>query len=145
MPTQLLVTLPWPPVSTNRLYATVSANTRGGLARVLVPEARAWRDEVIVRARGWGWYPPKTGDLALLLWICMPDRRRRDISNYVKLTEDALALALDFDDSRIRTLHVERQVDKANPHIQAQLYEWGPLPSFAGGGTGEIERVLRRR
>lgn len=95
--------LPWCRVSGNNLYFT------RGRKRVLSPEARAWRDDVIVRIRsvGFGTRFDDEHPLRLSIVAYQPDRRRRDADGLIKPTQDAIALACGFDDARIRKVESE--------------------------------------
>lgn len=102
--------LPWPPVLANNLYRTVvvqRADGRRVTRRALVPRAEAWRDEVILAVRLSGAVAPP-GDLWLTIVAHEPDNRRRDTDSPIKPTADAVCLALEIDDTRIRRIEATR-------------------------------------
>lgn len=112
--------IPVPP-SLNNLYIT---NSRGG--RYMVESGRAWKKDAIYRiheqATQADWSVPKDARLCLTLslWFIVP--RRTDISNRVKIVEDALATALNFDDTTVDLLIVRRAgYDKANARCEIDL------------------------
>lgn len=96
------------PSSVNHLYV------RRGSRVVKRPEAQVYIGQAIVAARG-GRRPPPGARLRLDIVFRVPDNRRRDLDNMLKLLCDAVALALEFDDSQIDELSVKRQLDPSNP------------------------------
>ena len=53
------------------------------------------------------------GSVAVMIWACPPDRRRRDLDNILKPLLDALQHAGCYrDDSQIDDLHVTRMPEK---------------------------------
>ncbi len=111
--------VPVPP-TTNHAYATVNGR------RVLSAAGRVFKQEVRLLARlaanAQEWIPEAPWSLTLRLYF--PTARRRDLSNTVKLLEDAISEALGFDDSQIDRLVVERAgVDKARPRAEVVLEE----------------------
>lgn len=95
-------TTPLPP-SLNNAYT----NGRGHGRRVLTAEGRMYKSGVASLLLGQRPLPEgaRVG-LTLRLWF--KTRQRADISNRVKLLEDALSEALGFDDCRVDRLIVER-------------------------------------
>jgi crossover junction endodeoxyribonuclease RusA len=60
--------------------------------------------------------------LELAMVIHFPDKRRRDISNQVKVCEDSLKWLVFEDDEQIDRLVVERgSVDRGNPRIEVTV------------------------
>ena len=96
--------IPFPP-SVNHLYATVRGR------RVLSAKGRTYHARVLYEARrqiGATW-ETLTGRLGIKITLHPPDRRRRDISNCVKIIEDSMTKARVWhDDSQIDVLHVLR-------------------------------------
>lgn len=114
------ITLPVPP-SLNNAYKNVR---RGG--RVLTDTAKNYKTmakrDVERLALVSGFRYPDGARLALTLTLHFSSNHRRDISNCVKLPEDALAEVLGFDDSRVDHLLVERgAVDAKNPRCEILL------------------------
>jgi Holliday junction resolvase RusA-like endonuclease len=112
--------LPLPP-STNHLYRNVP-----GIGRVLTGEARQYKTGAALITRSAaglaGWEYRKGSRLALVLTLHFADHRRRDASNTIKLIEDAIAAALDFDDSVIDLVMAWRAMtDKENPRCEVML------------------------
>jgi Holliday junction resolvase RusA-like endonuclease len=125
--------LPYPTVTANHMYTHTARGVR------LSDKAASYRDEVIVLARQHG-RPSAVATtpithaifggkatliertipgnaLELNIAIYPPDGRRRDIDNVVKLLQDALAAAWDFDDARIALLTVARhKLTLTHPH-----------------------------
>ncbi len=100
------LTLPWPP-SANHYYRRVGPRT------LISREGREYRTQVCrLLAPGGGSgirKPPAGGRIALAMDAFPPDRRRRDLDNLLKCTQDALAHAGVFeDDGQIDLLAVRR-------------------------------------
>jgi len=120
----LKLTIPVPP-SLNNAYATFKGR------RLLSREGRAFKEGVKTqvlfeqrrRISAEGRWGCTRGDrLSLVMEVYFRDARRRDLSNLVKLAEDALAESLGFDDSAVVVLHVERKEnDKSNPRCEVRL------------------------
>jgi len=98
--------LPWPP-SVNHYYRRVGPRT------LISREGREYRRAICgLLAPGGGSgirKPPAGGRIALAMDAFPPDRRRRDLDNLLKCTQDSLAHAGVFeDDSQIDLLAVRR-------------------------------------
>jgi crossover junction endodeoxyribonuclease RusA len=95
------IDLPWPP-SVNHYYKPA-----GYGKRVLTSEARRFRDEVVllVRTHCDRELMPIVGPICLDLVFHAPDKKRRDLDNLLKATQDALQAACVYcDDSQIHKL-----------------------------------------
>jgi Holliday junction resolvase RusA-like endonuclease len=109
--------LPWPKgAAGNNLYMSV------GRRRVLTPAARAWRDDAIARILSTApgiWFTDQDAVAAWPMHLSIvgyePDKRRRDADGLIKATQDAVALALGFDDKRIRKVEAELVAKGAYP------------------------------
>lgn len=103
------LTLPWPP-SLNHYYRHVGARP------LISRKGREYRTKVcglLTPSRGMGGNgirkPPSGGRIALAMDAFPPDRRRRDLDNLMKCTQDSLAHAGVFeDDGQIDVLVVRR-------------------------------------
>jgi Holliday junction resolvase RusA-like endonuclease len=94
----------------------------GGGRRVLSPEAVAFYRDVAAVVVPAGWTPPAAVPLGLVLDLYPPDKRRRDASNLIKLTEDAIFGALGEDDVRVVHLEIRKHApDPQRPRIEARL------------------------
>lgn len=102
------LTLPFPP-SVNHYYRRVGPRT------LISRQGREYRRAIcglLAPAGGMGGIrkPPAGGRIALAMDAFPPDRRRRDLDNLLKCTQDSLAHAGAFeDDSQIDLLTVARQ------------------------------------
>ncbi len=93
--------LPWPP-SVNHYYRHVGPRT------LISRAGREYRRAICRLLAGMG-SPPRSGRIALAMDAFPPDRRRRDLDNLLKCTQDSLAHAGVYeDDSQIDLLVVER-------------------------------------
>ena len=91
------------PPTTNNLFA----NQRGGRGgRFPTRQYKAWRERAAVAIRRQA-PAPIPGAVMLNIELGRPDRRRRDLSNYIKALEDALVQhGLIEDDSMVQRLSV---------------------------------------
>lgn len=121
----LTLTAPIPP-SLNNAYT----NGRGHGRRVLTKQGRDYKADIaqllLTRAELLNGFelaigrPERRIGLVLRLWF--RTRQRRDISNCVKLIEDALAEELGFDDCAVDRLIVERVgFDAARPRCEVTV------------------------
>ncbi len=98
--------LPYPP-SLNHYYRRV------GLRTLISRSGREYRSiirELLAQGAGNGCKPPIDGRIALAMDAFPPDRRRRDLDNLLKCTQDSLAHAGLFeDDSQIDVLSLRRR------------------------------------
>lgn len=122
----LALTLPLAP-SVNHCYLTTKMGRR-----ILTDEGRSYMEVAALTARNaaqlTGWqYQPKA-PLALILRFFF-ERDNRDLDNAIKLTLDALAFGLGFNDRAVKELHAYAAVDKHQPRcevvVQFQLVVWG--------------------
>lgn len=116
----LHLTLPLP-LSLNNAYPTSKAGKR-----YLTTAGKRWKlaAAYLIRsaATAQGFAVSEKARLALSMVLHFADNRRCDISNRVKMAEDALAESLGFDDCRIDRLDVSRgPVDKDNPRCEVRL------------------------
>ena len=112
-----------PPLSLNHMYRP---GRRG--QRILTDAAVAYKAAVGYAAKEaaatWGFgLCPDGYQFTLRIWFA--DKRRADLDNAVKLTLDATAAALGFDDRFVNRLVIERAgIDRANPRGMVMLEEW---------------------
>lgn len=111
---ELRVVLPLPP-SANNAYP--SFWRKGRYRRIVSEKGTAFKDEVsilvqVARAKV-KWTYETNARFSLSINLYFGDNRRRDISNCVKLLEDAISETLGFDDSAIDELHVKRMSVKS--------------------------------
>jgi len=98
----MILDLPFPP-SVNHYYRRV------GLRTLISREGRAYRRTICGLLAPGGGSPPISGRIALAMDAFPPDRRRRDLDNLLKCTQDSLAHAGVYaDDSQIDLLVVAR-------------------------------------
>lgn len=114
--------LPYPP-TLNTIWRHVGNRT------LKSAEGRAYDERVgalvrmaVLQMGSWPLCPPYKAQLVLF----PPDRRRRDISNTVKVLEDAVWRAIGQDDSTIDEWHVYRgMVDRLVPRCQLTVWSTG--------------------
>lgn len=103
-----VLVVPLPP-SANNLY--VNARGRG---RILSKAGREYKQAVRILAMG-ARLPLLRGDVVLTMTVYFPNRRRRDLSNTLKVVEDSLTGVAYADDSQVSELHLYRAYDSGNP------------------------------
>lgn len=107
----------YPPVTTNHMYVTLPTGKR-----VLKAKARTWRDGIIAAVRDGGKPHTPPGLLAIRFDLHPPDAIRRDVDGPVKLAQDAIAAALEFDDFRITSLTVRRHLpSRGGARLEVEL------------------------
>lgn len=117
------VTLPFPP-SANRYWRT----TRDGRTYVSA-EAKQFKTHVALlcsRCR------PLEGDVRLTLAFFRP-AKRGDLSNRIKILEDALIGFAYADDKQVAHIDAERFEDKANPRVEVMVEPYGVCVAATGG------------
>jgi crossover junction endodeoxyribonuclease RusA len=108
----MMLVLPYPP-SSNRYWR----NFRGRMvksddARTYQTAVR-WQCEAMCIA-------PHTGPVALTMTFYRP-AKRGDLSNRVKVAEDALQGYLYNDDKQVVELHCYQRDDKQNPRVEVEV------------------------
>lgn len=101
------------PPSVNHMYVALR---RGGKA--LSEEAQTFRQLVALALRGQP--TPPAGLLILNVWLTFPNKRSGDGDNRIKAAQDAIALALGFNDRQITEWHVYVDFGK-QPRCEALL------------------------
>lgn len=119
------LTLPGTVPSVNHMY--INANVKGRRMKILKPQAKAWVEDAIYRARHWqqdnAWSTAK-GKVIVRLWFHFPDKRRRDTHNGLKLLLDALEDAGIYEDDKLALPQImDFQYDKQNPRIEIEFEE----------------------
>lgn len=109
------VTLPLPP-SANEYWK----KWRGRI--VVSNEARAYKMSALVRAKSQG-MTVITGDVCLSITVYRP-AKRGDLSNRIKVLEDALQGVAFKNDSQVRELHAMQLEDPANPRVVVCVSPW---------------------
>jgi crossover junction endodeoxyribonuclease RusA len=112
--------LPYPP-TTNHAYTVARGR------KIKTAAARAYANDVQIacieqlaatQARRW----TRATRFAATVTVSAPDKRRRDLANTEKLAIDAVFDWLDFDDSQIDRLTIERgAVDRERPRLVLTL------------------------
>lgn len=108
------ITVPYPP-SANRYWRT----WRG--RQVVSEEARAYKAAVGLLARKAG-LKPTDREVTLVLVVYRP-RKAGDLSNRIKVLEDALTGHAWGDDAQVVEIHAVRRDDKDNPRVEVQILE----------------------
>ena len=122
MTEDIVLHLPWPP-TINSYYKM----TRQG-QRYLDPKVREFRQLVLDAVREQAPGLTLESRLFMEVYLFPPDRRKRDVDNYMKGLLDALTEAeLWTDDSQVDQLHIYRgEVVKAGS-VRIEVSEGGPI------------------
>jgi len=113
------IELPLPPSSNNIYYTDPRTNTRH-----LTKEAKSYKrsvEELLMKtgARHKAPAPP----FSMHYHFRFKTRHKRDLSNGVKLAEDAIVKYLNTDDRYVYDLHLWKYIDKANPALVVEIRE----------------------
>lgn len=129
--TAVTLTLPYPP-SANRYW-------RHGNGRTYTsPEARAYKWQVAMRAAQHQ-IKPLAGEVSLALMVFRP-QKSGDLSNRIKVLEDALIGVAYADDAQVQNIIAARFEDKANPRVEVQVTPVRPasaVPAAVGERGGK--------
>lgn len=122
---RLTMVLPFPP-SVNNLYFNVP-----GKGRVMSKEGKAFKwachEEMQMQRVSYRTAPPPPYENHL--WILVPDRLVRDLSNYVKAVEDAVSTYLHYNDTLNHVWHLYKALDTENPRAVLVLtHKDKPVP-----------------
>lgn len=113
--TVLRLTTSLPP-SSNSAYANAAKGRR------LTPKGRVFKRDLHHLANQAGAQTIKIrAPYSLSLIVYFPDTRRSDVSNRVKLVEDALMEAIGGDDTDVRTIWLEKRISRDNPRCEIVL------------------------
>lgn len=112
---RITLTLPYPP-SANRYWR------QGKNGRVYVsPEAESYKNEVFWLCVKQSLHP-FDGDVKLTLDFYRP-RKSGDLSNRIKVLEDALQNNAYHDDKQVVEIHARRFDDKRRPRVEVEITE----------------------
>lgn len=111
------IRLPWPPTG-NHAYTVARGR------KILSSAGRAYRDLAVTMARLQRAGRVAVGRLAVHIVAHVPDRRRRDIDNLIKLPMDCVTLAdVMQDDSQIDDLRITRALVSSDPGLVITITE----------------------
>ena len=63
------------------------------------------------------------GDVSLHAVLWVPDRRKRDVTNYSKLLQDAMTGIVFADDAQVVRALWEKRMDRDNPRVELEVEE----------------------
>ena len=134
---RLVLTVPVPP-SINNAYLDLVDKQTLTVRRVLTAEASTFKADVgwrVASALQWQrWPAPPYPEYSLSITLCIywADRRRRDITNCIKLLEDAVCGVLQVDDRHVCEFHLQLggiDYDTPRCEVVVELLD-GELPIF---------------
>lgn len=111
----MTLTVPYPP-SANRYWRTFRGRT------VVSAEAREYKRQVWLTALTQTKEKPTAAPVELILRVYRP-RRAGDLSNRIKVLEDALIGIAFEDDSQVVRIMAVRREDKKNPRVEVEVNE----------------------
>ena len=118
------------PPTVNHLYYDIAYKKRGTskyrCRRRLTDQGRDYKTAVGWTIKGkaqeFGWEYESGDRIRITLDLTFGDNRRRDITNCIKVIEDAVSEALDFDDRVVDEFLVRRVgVEKGNPFAKVSI------------------------
>ena len=112
------LTLPFPP-SANRYWRSKIVNSRVSVYKTT--EARAYQELAYWTAKQQGAKPLK-GPVILRGTIFFPNKRG-DLSNRIKVVEDALQGAAYVNDSQVVRIDLSKAIDKSDPRVELEILE----------------------
>ena len=111
-------TLPYPP-SVNHLWKHWAHGV------YMTEEGKAYKKAVLVHLKKLYRHQPCLGDVVLEIAVQYPDRRRRDLDNLLKITQDSLVYAgLLGDDKQIKDLRIYYAGLLKGGRLSVSLYNW---------------------
>lgn len=117
------LTLPYPP-SANSYWRSPNTGKLAG-RHLLSEKGRAYREAVKVLCWQRG-VKRMLGRLSVVLVVCPPDRRRRDLDNVLKASLDSLTAGGAWDDdSQIDRIVVERGQVVKDGALLIKIQKWG--------------------
>lgn len=128
------LTLPYPP-SSNRYWRSRAYKTKTGTYAVnTYPSevAKEYKDEIHMRLWVWkrrnpGAELPIKGEVGYRVKVFRP-QKSGDLSNRLKVLEDALQGLIFLDDKQITEIYAERFDDKFDPRVEIEIYERSTMP-----------------
>lgn len=149
MPTTIRLTLPLPP-GVNNQYVTA------GKRRVLSKTARTFRKDASATIQSLresnritleAERALKASLLGVYLTFYFETPLRRDLDGGLKITLDALADELGFDDRAVVDLHLTKQIDPLRPRVEIEIEtisEWSFDQSYVYLGDSDDDAVEDR-
>ena len=116
------IVLPWQSLrpDNHRLMPVV----RGKRAFLITaPEYRAAKREAELRMAAQWRGRMLEGDVSLHAVLWVPDKRKRDVTNYSKLLQDAMTGIVFADDAQVVRALWEKKLDRDNPRVELTLEE----------------------
>jgi len=109
------------PISCNHMYG----QTKGG-RRFLSKDGKDFKSKLSTVAQGiMGTNPPFEGLFIVNIHYYFQDKRRRDVTNYDKPILDSLSKIVYKDDTYIKKIIMEKDLDKEDPRIIITIEEYG--------------------
>lgn len=109
------------PMSLNHIYKATCI--KGRTRMYLVPKARKYKEEFFYTAKPQTYGHFFTGDVKVTAICTFGTKRKKDISNCLKLELDALNQLLWKDDSQVVELVIHKRYEKNNPGLILEIEE----------------------
>lgn len=91
----------------------------------MTAEGRAYKQTVLAHVKKLYTCKPCLGEVALEIAVYYPDRRRRDLDNLLKITQDSLVYAgLLKDDRQIKDLRIYYAGQAHGGRLDVSLFDW---------------------
>lgn len=113
------IVAPYPP-SVNNLY--FDAVRKGRVFRILTTEGKKYKSDVATLGRAAGYKKPLPEYVPVIFRVeIYRPRKIGDLSNCLKVLEDALSGVCYIDDKQIVEIHARRFDDKKNPRAEVRI------------------------
>lgn len=119
--------LPYPP-SMNRMWATHVPKGWTRAVTYLTPEAKAYKSEVGWLAKAAGFRTPTTRPIALKLTLVPKNGVVMDLSNCLKVAEDALQGVAYVNDRQVKAIELEYGEPDGKGALIVEIDEFIPAP-----------------
>lgn len=116
----ITLTLPYPP-SSNRYWRSVANKKTGHVMVFVSEEAKSFKRDVAKRTAG---MQPLKCEVVATFRFYRP-RRSGDLSNRIKVLEDAMQGTVFYDDKQIVEIHAFRHEDAKNPRVEVEITALG--------------------
>jgi Holliday junction resolvase RusA-like endonuclease len=131
-----MIVLPWAVLASDNRRHIIAGRSR----RIILSKAyRAQRDAAALLCKTQWKQAPIKGDVSLHIQIVPPDKRRRDLTNHLKLVCDAMTGIVYADDCQIAELRIERVTE-----LDIGLPSTGAFISAISRSRGQTSAVSPR-
>ena len=111
------------PPSVNHMYVNARFGRR--VAKILSQAAKQWFEQAVIQTKIWkisNSWQTQNDKTVVNIWFYLPDNRRRDTHNSLKILMDALQDGGIYEDDRYAMPRImDYEIDKDNPRIEIEF------------------------